>query len=239
MALLNLFKLEKLRVEAYADERRTPPAIDSMEVMFNPTTYKRTQSIAYAKARCQALNSPGRPARYSFTPPGDLSFQLVLDGTGVAEFGVMHIANLIGGGGVKKEIARFESLCVKMNGDIHEPNFLLVRWGEYTFSGRLKSLDITYKLFDESGDPIRAELDVAFVEDKSPERIAREAGLNSPDVTHVRIVRSGDTLPLLCKEIYGSSAYYLRVAADNRLDDFRNLVPGQRLYFAPLTPDRR
>ena len=49
-------------------------------------------------------------------------------------------------------------------------------------------------------------------------------------------MKSGDTLPLLCKEIYGSSAHYLRVAADNRLDDFRNLVPGQTLYFAPLVP---
>ena len=50
-----------------------------------------------------------------------------------------------------------------------------------------------------------------------------------------RTVKSGDTLPLLCKEIYGSSAYYLRVAADNELDDFRHLVPGQTLYFKPLS----
>ena len=77
-----------------------------------------------------------------------------------------------------------------------------------------------------------------FVEDKSAEKIFREAGKESPDVTHVRLVKSGDTLPLLCLEIYGSSAYYLRVAADNGLDDFRNLVPGQRLYFAPLDGER-
>jgi nucleoid-associated protein YgaU len=38
----------------------------------------------------------------------------------------------------------------------------------------------------------------------------------------------------LCKEIYGSSAYYFRVAADNGLDDFRNLIPGQKLNFPPL-----
>lgn len=103
----------------------------------------------------------------------------------------------------------------------------------------MKTLEITYKLFDEAGDPIRAELNVVFVEDKSAETISREAGKTSPDLTHIRVVKSGDTLPLLCKEIYGSSSYYLRVAADNKLDDFRNLVPGQRLFFAPLTQDER
>ena len=132
-------------------------------------------------------------------------------------------------------IAEFEKLCLRMNGDIHEPNFLVLRWGDLTFSGRLKSLDIKYTLFDESGDPLRAELGVSFVEDKSKKKIFREAGKNSPDLTHVRVVKSGDTLPLLCKEIYGSSSHYLRVAMDNGLDDFRNLTPGQEIRFAPLS----
>jgi hypothetical protein len=235
MSLLNLFKLEKLRIDAFTDERRKTPADPPrMEVMFNPTSYKKTHAIVYQSPRRQGINTPGRSARYSYTPPGDISFQLVFDGTGVSNIGVVEARSALGGAGVKKDIAKFEKLCLKMNGDIHEPNFLVVRWGDLAFSGRLKTLDITYKLFDESGDPLRAELDVSFVEDKSAETIFREAGKNSPDLTHVRIVKSGDTLPLLCKEIYGSSDYYLQVATDNRLDDFRRLTPGQKLRFAPL-----
>jgi hypothetical protein len=122
-----------------------------------------------------------------------------------------------------------------MNGDIHQPNFLTLSWGDYAFSCRLTSLDITYKLFDEAGDPIRAELAARFVKDKSAKTILLEARKSSPDLTHVRVVKSGDTLPLLCKEVYGSSAHYLRVAADNGLDDFRRLVSGQTIFFAPLT----
>ena len=72
---------------------------------------------------------------------------------------------------------------------------------------------------------------------KRAKTIFREAGKSSPDVTHVRVVKSGDTLPLLCKEVYGSAAHYLRVAHDNGLDDFRNLTPGRTLTFAPLTRD--
>ena len=44
----------------------------------------------------------------------------------------------------------------------------------------------------------------------------------------------GVLLPLLTREIYGTEAYYLRVAQVNNLDDFRNLTPGQVLFFPPL-----
>ena len=46
--------------------------------------------------------------------------------------------------------------------------------------------------------------------------------------------KAGDTLPLLCREIYGSASCYLRVAQVNALDDFRNLTVGQELIFPPF-----
>ncbi len=235
MSLLNLFKLEKLRIEAYTDVERSKPADPPhMTVMFNPTSFQERHANAYQAPHRQAINSPGRPALYGYTPPGDLSFQFILDGTGVNFSGAEKLARVLSGESVKKQIAKFKKLCLEMNGDIHQPNFLKISWGDFKFSCRLMSLDITYKLFDEAGDPIRAELAVKFVKDKSAKTILLEAGKNSPDLTHVRTVKSGDTLPLLCKEIYGSSAHYLRVARDNDLDDFRNLIPGQKLKFPPL-----
>lgn len=237
MSLLKLFKLEKLTVEAYADARRKRPASPrEMELMFNPTTYKRSHAVSYDSAKQQALNTPGRPARYAYTPPADLSFTFVLDGTGVHEMGPRP-GSL--GHSVKKEVARFEKLCLRMNGSIHEPNFLVIRWGDLAFSGRLKKLDITYTLFDQGGDPLRAEVAVVFVEDKTQKTLMREAGKNSPDLTHLRVVRHGDTLPLLCREIYGSSRHFLFVARANDLDDVRRLVPGRTLRFPPLPTDER
>ena len=236
MSLLNLFKLEKLRIEAYKDENRKMPVNpSSMEVMFNPTSYKKKHAITFSSKARQAIGSAGKPAAYAFTPPGEISFQFIFDGTGVTHFGAGQLVNVLRGKSVKKDIEKFEKICLKMNGDIHAPNFLKIIWGNHlNFSCRLRSFDITYKLFDEGGDPLRAELDVTFIDDRSAKAIAREADKKSPDLTHVRTVKSGDTLPLLCKEIYGSSAYYFRVAAENRLDDFRNLVPGQKLNFPPL-----
>ncbi len=236
MSLLNLFKLEKLRIEAFTDVARKKPADPGrMEVMFNPTTFQEKHANSYQTPRIQAVNSSGKPALYGYTPPGDLSFQLILDGTGVNFVGAEQLARVLSGESVKKQIATFKKLCLEMNGKIHEPNYLKISWGDFKFSCRLATLDITYRLFDEAADPIRAELAAKFVKDKDAQTILLEADKQSPDLTHVRTVTSGDTLPLLCREIYGSSAYYLRVAADNRLDDFRNLTPGQKLRFAPLT----
>ena len=236
MGLSHLFKLEKLRIEAYKDIERTRPASPaSLDVMFNPTSYKQKHAITYEPATKQARNTPGRPARYNYTPPAEIAFKFVLDGTGVSKFGLEHAADVLQGKTVKKAIEDFLAICIRMNGSIHEPNFLIVKWGSnLSFSGRLETLEINHTLFDAAGDPLRAELDVSFVEDKSPAKLNREAGKNSPDLTHVRIVRAGDTLPLLCQEIYGSPRHYLKVARDNGLDDFRHLEPGQRIVFKPL-----
>lgn len=238
MGLPSLFKLEKLRIDAYLDvERRRPADPSGMEVMFNPTSLERSHEVTYESPRRQGLNTPGRPARYAYTPPGTLALKLVFDGTGVDRIG---LSAALDPPSVKKDIARLEKLCLRMNGDIHEPQFLRVRWGDFSFDCRLKSLGIRYTLFDEGGDPLRAELDLQLVEDKSEKKLFREAGKSSPDLTHARVVKAGDTLPLLCREIYGSSRHYLKVARDNGLDDFRVLEPGQTLLFAPLpAADRR
>ena len=57
------------------------------------------------------------------------------------------------------------------------------------------------------------------------------ANKSSPDLSHVVTVKAGDTLPLLCYDIYGSSNPYIKVAAVNGLTDFRDLQPGQQLMF--------
>jgi nucleoid-associated protein YgaU len=227
MSLANLFKLEKMRIEGYLDERRRQPTSPAqITLMFNPASYQRRHAVVYNDAKLQALNTEGRPARYALTEPGELKLKLVIDGTGVHQFGAEQ---LLGPVSVKKKVAEFEKMCLRMNGDIHQPHFLVERWGDFSYQGRRQTLDISYTLFDQSGDPLRAELDVSFIEDRATETAARAAAKSSPDLTHVRTVQAGDTLPLLCVSIYGSASHYLLVARHNGLDDFRQLQPGQQI----------
>ena len=142
MGLPSLFKLEKLRIEAYLDvERRRPADPPRMEVMFNPTSLERSHEVAYESARRQGLNTPGRPARYAYTPPGTLALKLVFDGTGVDRIG---LSAALDPPSVKKDIARLEKLCLRMNGDIHEPQFLRVRWGEFSLDRKSTRLNSSH-----------------------------------------------------------------------------------------------
>ncbi len=234
MALKHLFKLEKLKIGVFGNRLRAGLPQKSFEVMFNPTSFSMKHENVFEKG--QGMQSSGNRAIYSHSPPEGLDLELVFDGSGVTDFG---IATLIGKGSdsVTKQVKDFLTLCFYMDGELHEPRFLRIEWGDgplQSFDCRLKSATIKYVSFDKSGAPLRAEVSTNFVEDIDPAKRIRQEGKSSPDLSHSRIVKSGDTLPLLCKEIYGSSHHYLRVAQVNQLDDFRDLNPGQEIHFPPF-----
>ena len=229
MALKNLFKLEKLKIKAYPNTKRSEAErIGTFEAMFNPTSFHQKYEIQYGKN--QGFNSTGKKVNYARSKPTDLSLKLLLDGTGVHEMGILRFRQKK----VSERVEEFLKLTFRMNGKIHEPNYLVVEWGDLIFSCRLGSVDINYTSFDRDGTALRAELNVNLIADQSVEKRIAMEDKSSPDVPHTRVVKSGDTLPLLSKEIYGSSAYYLRVAQANNLDNFRNLQPGQEIFFPTL-----
>jgi nucleoid-associated protein YgaU len=102
------------------------------------------------------------------------------------------------------------------------------------FKSRLTKLDFTYSLFKPDGTPLRARAAVTFVGYTDEVELAKQANKTSPDLSHVLTVKGGDTLPLMCYQIYGTSAYYLQVAKVNQLINFRSLVVGSQLLFPPL-----
>ena len=138
------------------------------------------------------------------------------------------------GEGIISDIEKFKKIVLNYNGEKHKPNYLIISWGSLLFKGSLKDMEITYKLFKPDGTPIRANVRATFkgfVEDNL--RVARENN-NSPDLTHIRVVNEGDTLPLMTFRIYGDSKYYLEVAKANKLINFRKLTPGQQIFFPPI-----
>jgi hypothetical protein len=238
MPLNNPFKLHKLKIHVYGNRLRIGLPKDTFTVMFNPTSVAMQHKNKFNKY--QGINTSSQRAMYSHSPSADLNLEFVLDGTGVTDFG---IATLIGIGtkSVADQIKHFLTACFVMDGDIHEPKFLKIQWGKGVlsdFNCRLVSVDIEYSAFDRNGAPLRATLKTAFVEDLEVSKRLRKEGKNSPDLSHTRIVKSGDTLPLLTKAIYGTAQYYLRIAQINNLDDFRTLTPGQELIFPPLEQEQ-
>jgi hypothetical protein len=237
MPLLDSFKLKKLTVKAYKTRKRSSSPADyigTFEAMFNPDEFSQKYEIEYGKN--QGMNSTNKEVNYARSKPRELHIKLVLDGTGVDQIGILKLKPQKT---VSDRVKQFIDLTFRMNGAIHEPNFLVVEWGGkedggLVFSCRLSSVNVSYTSFDRDGSPLRAVLDATFISDQDVKKRMAKENKSSPDLTHSRIVKSGDTLPLLTKEIYGSSRYYLQVAQINNLDNFRELTPGQELIFPPL-----
>jgi len=234
VGLTKFFKLEKLKIKAYAKKARVGVPEGTFEAMFNPESFQQKYAVVYGKK--QGRNSSGKDVQYDRSLPSDLDLKLILDGTDASQSGVFAVAGYLrkSNMSVSQQVKKFLDLTFHMNGEIHQPNYLSVEWGDLIFACRLSSVDVNYTSFDRSGKPLRAELDISLV--AAEEVIKRQAIENksSPDLTHRRIVKSGDTLPLMTQEIYGSSIHYLRVAQVNRINDFRNLKPGLEIFFPPL-----
>jgi nucleoid-associated protein YgaU len=231
MALKNPYKLEKLTITAYQDKSRKTQVGKAFKAMFNPESFSQKYAIEYAKER--GLNATGQKVNYARSRPSLLSLKLLLDGTGSHEIGGQNL-QADNDNTVAARVKHLLDISFRMNGKIHEPNYLVVIWGSLIFSCRLSNIDINYTSFNPDGTPLRAELAIDLLSDQEVKKNQALDAKSSPDLTHSRIVKSGDTLPLLSKEIYGSSSHYLWIARQNRLDDFRNLTPGQRLFFPPL-----
>ena len=128
-----------------------------------------------------------------------------------------------------------KDVLIGYKGDSHEPRHLKLVWGENSiFKGRVTELSINHKMFKPDGTPIRAIATVKFKSSIEEQKRAAKENKSSPDLTHIRKVKQGDTLPLMCYSIYGDPKYYLQVAEVNGLANFRQLKPGTDLFFPPL-----
>ena len=134
--------------------------------------------------------------------------------------------------GFNKETKSF--VIIEYKKDIHRPYYLKIHWGTLLFKCVLTNLDIEYKLFNPDGTPIRAIARCTFT--GTVEEDLRKALENkqSPDVTHERIVKSGDRLSLMTHKIYNQQNHLPQVAAFNKLDGFRNIKTGTKIYFPPV-----
>jgi hypothetical protein len=197
-------------------------------VMINPANFDDSASICYNEDK--TFGQAGHTPKFGAVGPKKVSFEIVLDGTGVLNSCIF--GNPIKE--VKDQIADLKDLVSEYEGSKHTPNVVQIVWGTFLFYGCLSSMTVKNTLFKSSGAPLRAKVKLSFTEYKTSQEVSKEANMTSPDLTHIIEVVAGDTLPLLCNKIYKNSAYYPQVARINGLTSFRFLKPGMKLMFPPL-----
>ncbi|MDX2286886.1 MAG: LysM peptidoglycan-binding domain-containing protein [Bacteroidia bacterium] len=189
----------------------------------NPERISFRRSISYAQSTPTA--TAGNAPQMQGPDNEQLSFDLIFDGTGVIEDEPVDI---------EAEIRKLEQTVYQIEGEIHRPLYVMVTWGNFGFKCQLESMNTEYTLFAADGKPLRAKVALAFVASLPSQARQQQAAQASPDLTHIRTVRLGDSLPLMCREIYNDTRYYLQIAEINGLTNFRTLEPGTELLFPPL-----
>jgi hypothetical protein len=211
----------KLRIRGYSDEfLRDFQKEFSLQV--NPEKITRTVGAEYEEF--DAISAAGEVQAFAGIAGSELHLEFYLDSTGVIP-GVTSVPDAI---------TALKATTHRFVGKIHSPYFLWVVWGDLEFPCRLKKLTIDYTLFNPQGVPLRAKLTADFIGHVPPTKLAAEAATSSPDLTHTRVVRAGETLPLLCEQIYREDRVYPQLARHNDLDNLIALRPGMRISLPPL-----
>lgn len=223
-------KLEKMLILAFlsaedAENGGLTEAADSFEALINPEAYTLEYKVKTDDSQGQGSSSA--QAKFEYTLPEMLEFEFLFDNTGIIDGKPKP-------DGVFDDVNHFRNLLTEYQGESHEPYHLKLIWGNLIFKGRAIEVAITYKLFNPDGQPIRATVKCKFKGSIEEKKRAAQEDRSSPDLTHTRKVRAGDTLPLMCFRIYGDPRYYLQVAAVNGLGNFRELPAGLELIFPPL-----
>ncbi|GAA3511946.1 hypothetical protein GCM10022393_27070 [Aquimarina addita] len=245
--------LVKLMITAYTDEKFKDQVGNSLTALINPEGYKETFTVKYDEA--QPAGNQGNAPKFNKITPGEFTFRLLFDSTGVFDeieniddamasisenisaFVPSFLKNDDGDKvdeGVFNQIEEFKKLVIDFNGNTHQNNSLIIAWGPLIIKCKLTKLDIEYKLFNASGYPIRAIATIGCIKIISDEERKALENKTSPDLTHIRYAKAGDTLPLMTYRIYGDAAYYLEVAKVNNLQNFRRLKAGQKIIFPPI-----
>ncbi|MDD5268369.1 MAG: LysM peptidoglycan-binding domain-containing protein [Methylococcales bacterium] len=238
-------KLEKMLILAFdtseaAEGGGIPEAKDKFEALINPETYTLDYKLKFSSSG-QGQGTSGKQLKYEYTEPDEISFEFLFDGTGIIDGelrttkGNPPIVNDEPQDSIADNIKEFKRVLIEYKGDSHEPRHFKLVWGQNSiFKGRVTEVSINYKLFKPDGTPIRAVAKVKFRSSIEEQKRAAKENKTSPDLTHIRKVKAGDTLPLMCYQIYGDPKYYFEVAKKNKLVNFRFLTPGTDLVFPPF-----
>jgi hypothetical protein len=244
---------KKLVITAYNDAGDKPQLSTSPDDMYvaqvNPETYVINQKVNWYNAKTNGV--PQNP-KYVNTPQPTFQFDFLFDGTGVipkpdnlGALGDIPLVGAIAGAisglispqkpfDVMGELDKFKKVVLGYRSDLHSPRTVNLLWGKLVFDGKLSSLNINFKLFKPDGTPLRAIATAAFIGAVSEKQWLDMNKPNSPDLTHVRQVMEGDTLPLMTYRIYGDASLYLEVARVNNIVNFRSLKAGDKIFFPPI-----
>ena len=194
------------------------PSQKVVTVLFNPTDLSVDHGSHYASMPVPGLSMP--ILQYIRGESDVLHLELFLDRTDQSS-------------DVENDLSDLESFVV-IDSSLHAPPVVEFAWGKFSFTGVVTSLHRKMTLFSEDGRVLRARLTLSLKSYKAAEVQLRELKLSSPDRSHVRVLREGETLAHIAYEAYGDPRMWRPIADANGIERPRFITPGTPLWIPAL-----
>lgn len=220
--------LNKLTIIPFANPRyeQGGPPVGLYIAMFNPESYSVSHNFEYDSK--QPPGATGSNNRFKNIRPPVYNFEFLVDGTGAS--------------GSKREVFADIELfkyTVGFFGGIHRTHYLVLVWGTFIVKAVLTNMQVKYEMFRPNGTPLRATITASFQAQSETLLEQLINNITSPDLTHLRTVNEGETLPLMAHEVYKDPRHYFEVARANDLNSFRKIDSGEQLQFPPIDKKTR
>ena len=194
------------------------PAQKAVQVLFNPTDLSVDRSSHYASMAVPGLSMP--ILQYIRGESDVLNLELFLDQTD-------------NGSDIEADLANIEAF-IQIDSSLHAPPVVEFAWAKFSFTGVITLAREKMTLFSEDGRRLRARLSLSFKSYKSAEVQLRELKLSSPDRTHTRVLREGETLAHIAYQIYGDPRMWRPIALANNVTRPRFIDPGTPLVIPAM-----
>ncbi|MFC1860705.1 peptidoglycan-binding protein [Chloroflexota bacterium] len=201
---------------------------EEIKCLFNPNEYTFSKRNTWTSKKVIGQNVPS--LEFGGGDAMTLKMQLFFD-TYTTGGDVRTTTNKIW------KLMNISSSLTDMTSAKGRPPMVEFQWGStWTFKAVITDISQKFTLFRDNGIPVRATLDVSFLQAKEE---GKYPGQNPTTRGHPgykrRTVKESETIDWIAFDEYGDSAMWRHIAETNGLDDPMNLQPGQILAIMPLS----
>ena len=192
----------------------------NIDILYFPTEYSMEKGNTFTEIAVPGLESPY--LQYVRGNAGSITLEVFYD---TYEKGV----------DVRVHTDKLTDL-MNIDPEIHAPPQLMFIWGipsAEPFICVMERATKRFTMFDSSGIPVRAKINVTLKEFKM-ELNSRERSLQSPDKTKIYITKQGDSLWAIAYKEYGDPLIWRPIAEKNNINNPRYLKPGTELIIPPV-----
>ena len=203
---------------------------EHIPVQFNPSEYQIIEGSEYTQRARRKEDEP--VVSYNGNKLSTLRVKLFFNS---AQFfdsqslisGINNAVTDVEDDTITKTISKISDLT-KIDGEKHAPPLCVFVWGSLAFSGYVENVGVSYTMFDKTGIPLRATVDL-IMRGQNGTRGKRKRPLFSPDRTKERILTEDTKIWNLAQLEYGDAREWRRIAEANNIMNPLDIPTGKAL----------